>query len=161
MGRKTDSIGRSFIYATALVCLLLVAAACGSESAPQPGESDMKAADSEPAVRTPASGPALSEMARSGEELFNVSCSACHGPGAAGTNLGPPLIDRVYHPGHHPDFSIRNAVSNGVKQHHWWFGDMPPVAGVPPEDVEKLVCYIREVQRSNGIFEGDAFSTVC
>ncbi len=38
---------------------------------------------------------------------------------------------------------------------------MPPVAGVSSEDVEKIICYVREVQRANGIFEGDDFSTVC
>ena len=70
-------------------------------------------------------------------------------------------MDRVYHPGHHPDFSIRNAVSQGVRQHHWTFGDMAPVAGVSSDDVEKIICYVREMQRAKGLFEGDAFETVC
>ena len=96
-----------------------------------------------------------------GEEIFNANCSACHGLGAVGTDVGPPLVHDFYHPGHHSDVSIRSAVRVGVKQHHWFFGDMPPVAGVSPGDVEKIVCYIRETQRSNGIFEGDAFNTVC
>ena len=78
-----------------------------------------------------------------------------------GTNQGPTLIDRIYHPGHHGDFSIRNAVSQGVQQHHWGFGDMAPVAGLSSDDVEKIICYIRETQRTAGIFEGDDFSTVC
>ena len=111
--------------------------------------------------QVPAAGAALSETARAGEDLFNANCSVCHGVGAAGTNQGPPLIDRVYHPGHHPDFSIRNAVRQGVKQHHWAFGDMAPVAGVSSDDVENIICYVRELQRAAGIFEGDAFSTVC
>ena len=80
---------------------------------------------------------------------------------AAGTTQGPTLIDRIYHPGHHPDFSIRNAVSQGVRQHHWVFGDMPPVTDVSSDDAEKIICYIRETQRANGLFEGDSYSTVC
>ena len=103
----------------------------------------------------------LSKMAQAGEELFNANCSICHGVKAAGTGQGPTLIDKIYHPGHHPDFSFRNAVSNGVRQHHWVFGDMAPVAGVSSADVEKIICYVREIQRASGIFEGDEFRTVC
>ena len=103
----------------------------------------------------------LSEMARVGEGLFNNNCLQCHGANATGTTQGPPLIHRYYEPGHHGDRSIRSAVLNGVPQHHWSFGDMPPVAGVSPDEVEKIICYLRETQRANGIFEGDAFPTVC
>ena len=98
---------------------------------------------------------------KNGEELFNVNCSACHGVSAVGTDVGPPLVHQYYEPGHHSDVSIRSAVRVGVKQHHWFFGDMPPVAGVSSDDVEKIVCYIRETQRAHGIFEGDDFNTVC
>ena len=128
--------------ATAFV--LLVVIGCGGDS-----------------QQVKSTGPALSDTARAGEKLFNENCSACHGMGAEGTSLGPPLMDRVYHPGHHPDFSIRNAVKQGVRQHHWTFGDMAPVAGVSPDEVEKIICYVREMQRAEGIFEGDAFETVC
>ena len=117
--------------------------------------------ESSGAEQVSAAGSGLSVTARAGEKLFNANCSACHGAGAAGTSLGPPLMDRVYHPGHHQDFSIRNAVSQGVRQHHWTFGDMAPVAGVSSDEVEKIICYVREMQRAEGIFEGDAFETVC
>ena len=113
-----------------------------------------------------AAGTALSDMARAGEAVFNANCSLCHGVGATGTNQGPPLVHRVYEPGHHPDFSIRNAIAQGVKQHHWVFGNMAPVPGISDDDVEQgangsVVCYIREIQRAGGIFQGDAFQTVC
>ena len=100
-------------------------------------------------------------MAEKGEELFNANCSACHGLEAVGTNLGPTLIHRVYHPGHHPDASIHNAVKVGVRQHHWTFGNMAPVGGLSEPDVDNIICYIRGLQRENGIFEGDDFPTVC
>ncbi|MDE2779848.1 MAG: cytochrome c [Chloroflexota bacterium] len=100
-------------------------------------------------------------MAQNGEELFNAKCSACHGLEAAGTDLGPTLIHRVYHPGHHPDTSFHNAVKVGVRQHHWTFGNMAPVAGLNEPEVDSIICYVRGLQRENGLFEGDDFPTVC
>ena len=38
---------------------------------------------------------------------------------------------------------------------------MAPVAGVSSDEVEKIICYVREMQRAKGLFEGDAFETVC
>ena len=156
MARGENSTGRLFVYTViAVIAALLTMVACGGESAPQRTTTESKSAE------LPVTESALSETARAGEELFNANCSVCHGVGATGTSQGPPLIDRIYHPGHHPDFSIRNAVRQGVKQHHWLFGDMAPVADVSSDEVEKIICYIREAQRADGIFEGDAFSTVC
>ena len=144
----------AFILVPVLVMLALVA--CSEDSA-APDQ-----APSVDAVDQPA-GTVLdvAEAARQGEALFNANCSACHGIDAVGTSLGPPLVHRVYHPGHHPDFSIRNAVAQGVPQHHWPFGDMAPVTGLASEDVENIICYLRERQRQEGIFEGDGFGTVC
>lgn len=108
-------------------------------------------------------GPPLTapDAVRSGEEIFNTNCSSCHGVGATGTDAGPPLVHRIYEPGHHPDFSIRNAVNQGVTQHHWFFGNMPPVAGLSADDVEKVICYIREAQRDGGIFEANEYGGPC
>lgn len=61
-----------------------------------------------------------------GARLFAENCARCHGDAAGGTDLGPPLVHRLYEPGHHPDFSFQNAIKNGVISHHWGFGDMPP-----------------------------------
>ena len=36
-----------------------------------------------------------------------------------------------------------------------------PVPGVSSDDVEKIICYVREMQRANGIFEADVASTAC
>ena len=102
----------------------------------------------------------IQDTARAGEELFNANCSVCHGVGATGTTQGLTLIDGIYRPGHHPHFIIRNAVYQGVKQHHWFFGNLAPAAGVSSVDVENTIRYVRELQRAEGIFEGGAFSTV-
>ena len=98
----------------------------------------------------------LSPAAREGERAFNARCALCHGAGAAGgTGIGPPLVHPIYEPGHHQDFAFRNAVRNGVTAHHWEFGNMPPVPGVSDAEIESIICYVRELQRAAGIFEGD------
>ena len=147
MARNGSSTYRRLVLCMAAAFGLLLAIGCGEEASPQAGT------DQDTDI-------SLSRMAIQGEELFNDNCSVCHGEKAAGTNQGPTLIDRIYHPGHHSDASIRNAVSRGVQQHHWVFGDMAPVA-VSSDDVEKIICYVRELQRDAEIFEGDDFQTVC
>jgi mono/diheme cytochrome c family protein len=117
---------------------------------------------------TPVSGselpvvePALWERAEAGKRVFNANCALCHGPNASGTGLGPPLVHKIYEPGHHQDFTIQSAVRNGVPAHHWQFGNMPPVPTVSDEDVPNIICYIRELQRANGIIAPDANLAAC
>ncbi len=162
MTRGRDSITRLLVTTTAVALILLTIVGCGDEGAGL-DETTQPPFTPQAAATTPVSPAALalSDMARAGQDLFNANCSVCHGANASGTDQGPTLIDRIYHPGHHSDFSFRNAVSKGVRQHHWSFGAMPPVATVSADDVEKITCYVRELQRANGIFEGDAFATVC
>lgn len=88
-----------------------------------------------------------------GEQLFADNCARCHGDAADGTDLGPPLVHRLYEPGHHPDSSFQNAVRNGVISHHWEFGDMPPVAGLSESEVTQIIAYIRDLQREGGIIK--------
>ena len=71
------------------------------------------------------------------------------------------MIDPIYEPGHHADFSFHLAVNQGSSQHHWQFGDMNPVPGLSPEEVDKIVCYVREVQYANGIFSDPAGLIAC
>ena len=96
--------------------------------------------------------PALSAEAEAGAALFERKCMECHGRHAAGSDRGPPLVHRIYEPNHHGDASFRLAVQNGVRSHHWKFGDMPPVDGVPDEDAVKITRYVRELQQANGIY---------
>ncbi|MYC29683.1 MAG: cytochrome c, partial [Chloroflexi bacterium] len=86
-----------------------------------------------------------------GRELFGANCAQCHGSTATGTDLGPPLVHRLYVPSHHPDFSFQAAVANGVITHHWFFGDMPPVPGLTEADVDNIICYVRTLQRDGGL----------
>jgi mono/diheme cytochrome c family protein len=95
--------------------------------------------------------PPLSEVAQAGKRAFDRHCAQCHGAHAAGTPTGPPLVHRLYEPGHHGDAAFMLAVRRGVRAHHWRFGDMPPQPQVEDEEVAKIVRYVRELQRANGI----------
>ena len=86
-----------------------------------------------------------------GKTLYEKNCAACHGIDLKGSNNGPAFIHRVYEPSHHGDPSFQLAVKNGVRAHHWKFGDMKPVPGVTPDEVAHITSYIREEQRRAGI----------
>ena len=126
------------------------------------GEDDeYSATDTSDSQTVSVSAPDLSDVARQGAELFTANCSECHGPIAGGSSQGPPLVDNIYEPGHHADFSFHVAVNRGSPQHHWRFGEMEPVAGLSPEDVNKIICYVRELQYANGIFTDPAGLIAC
>ncbi|VAW16741.1 Cytochrome c family protein [hydrothermal vent metagenome] len=95
--------------------------------------------------------PALSATAVEGEKLFNENCAACHGKNAAGTTQGPSFIDPIYRPNHHGDEAFGRAARDGVRAHHWRFGNMPPRPEVSEQQIAKIVRYIRELQQANGI----------
>ncbi|MWD29314.1 c-type cytochrome [Aquicoccus sp. SCR17] len=94
----------------------------------------------------------LSGNARLGKTIFEAKCAACHGQNAAGQNgVAPPLVHKIYESNHHSDMAFVAAAQNGVRSHHWDFGNMPPVEGVTPGDVKMVVAYVRALQRANGI----------
>jgi len=96
--------------------------------------------------------PNLSAEAKTGEAIFASNCAACHGSNASGSENGPPLVHTIYNPGHHGDEAFALAATRGVRQHHWKFGNMPPVPDFSIADAKPIVTYIRELQRANGIF---------
>jgi len=96
--------------------------------------------------------PVLGGAAKIGETAFNAKCASCHGANAAGQDgVAPPLVHKIYEPSHHCDGAFLMAAQNGVRAHHWPFGDMPPVEGVTQGDVKNIVAYVRALQRENGI----------
>ena len=96
--------------------------------------------------------PALSVDETRGQAAFAVRCAACHGADAGGIDgAGPPLIHKIYEPGHHGDRSIAIAALRGVRAHHWPFGDMPPVEGITEAEIAVIIGFLRKVQRANGI----------
>ncbi|WP_029062011.1 cytochrome c [Labrenzia sp. DG1229] len=97
--------------------------------------------------------PELLPVALEGKSVFRANCAACHGNLADGREgLGPPLVHKIYEPGHHGDAAFFLAAAQGVRSHHWPFGDMPPVTGVSQDDVRKIVAYVRTLQQANGIY---------
>ena len=92
-----------------------------------------------------------SELVAEGKTLYESNCAACHGPDLKGTSTGPPFLDPVYAPGHHPDAAFYTAVEFGVQPHHWDFGPMPAQQQISEEEVEAIVAYVRSVQVDAGI----------
>jgi len=93
----------------------------------------------------------LSSAAMAGRADYNAFCAECHGINGSGTDKGPTFVHAVYNPGHHSDAAFARAVAQGVRQHHWRFGDMPAQPEVTDAQLEAIVRYVRAVQESNGI----------
>lgn len=107
------------------------------------------------AKKTPASRGASQpapEEYRAGEERFNALCARCHGLVGRGTNMGPPLVHKIYEPSHHADFAFMRAAMQGVRAHHWKFGNMPKISDATPDDVAQIIPYVRWLQRQAGIY---------
>lgn len=100
----------------------------------------------------PAGGGATPADLQAGEAKFSANCAACHGVRGAGTKQGPPLVHKIYEPNHHADMAFQRAAENGVRAHHWEFGNMPKIEGVTPADVEEIIRYVRWLQREAGIY---------
>ena len=143
-----------------VVCLALLTLAACSEA---PDSDTGDAAAQAPASESNAASGSTAQLDYSlppedfaadpeaGRSLFQSNCMQCHGEEARGTDQGPPLIHRIYEPSHHPDITFHRAVALGVHQHHWEFGEMPPVAGVSGEDTAHIIAWIRQEQRAVGI----------
>jgi mono/diheme cytochrome c family protein len=86
-----------------------------------------------------------------GKNLFEASCSECHGKWGKGADKGPPLMHRFYIASHHGDAAFYQAALTGTRAHHWNFGDMPAVAGMTREKMGKIIPYVRWLQQKNGI----------
>jgi mono/diheme cytochrome c family protein len=96
------------------------------------------------------SKPVPAELA-TGETLYRLHCSICHGPSAIGTDHGPSLLWKVYASSHHSDASFYLAVKQGVRAHHWLFGNMPPLPHVTEDEVTQIIPYVRWLQQQAGV----------
>ena len=90
------------------------------------------------------------EVVEMGASLYSVNCAECHGSDLRGTDKGPSHLSAIFEPNHHADGAFVFAVQNGVRAHHWKFGDMPPIDGLSPDDVSAIIAYVRETQRVEG-----------
>lgn len=87
-----------------------------------------------------------------GQILFEKYCSGCHGLQLDGTDQGPPLIHPFYKPSHHGDKSFYRAALQGVRQHHWNFGDMKPVEGMTRGKMDSVVPFVRYYQQQQKLY---------
>lgn len=138
----------------------IIMAALGAFLYPVPKETVPRNGVAETTVAIP--GAALAEVrvpsafsaeATSGQTYYNAVCAACHGANAAGQGgVAPPLVHQLYVSSHHGDAAFVAAARNGVRQHHWSFGNMPPLEErLTNAELNAIVQYIRELQRENGI----------
>jgi mono/diheme cytochrome c family protein len=95
-------------------------------------------------------GPQDPELVEAGAALYSANCAECHGSDLRGTEKGPSHLSIIYEPNHHADGAFLFAVQRGVRAHHWDFGDMPPIEGLKPEDIEAIIAFVREHQRVEG-----------
>lgn len=139
MNRKLITIGACAIIAAAAYAFL------------RPHETG-QAAQAETNAMVAINVPVIEGNAAVGGRIFETACASCHGTmGTGNEDAGPPLIHKIYEPGHHGDESFQRAVATGVRSHHWRFGDMAPVPGLTRGDVAMIIAYIRTIQRANGI----------
>lgn len=135
----TEARIMKFPRAAATMLLAAVLAGCG-ENDPEAGRQRFHLPPEE-----------FEADAATGRRLFLAHCVECHGRRAQGTDRGPPLVDPVYRRSHHADLTIHFAVRDGVREHHWDFGDMPPQPQISPEEAGHIIAYIRGLQRQAGI----------
>jgi mono/diheme cytochrome c family protein len=135
---------RRLLPLLALLWLVLAGGACGDDGAdPAPGGD--AAGDATPGQE------AAIEAHPQGHETYQQRCAACHGDDLRGTAGGPSMRSIIYEPDHHSDASFRAAIEQGSPQHHWDFGDMPPMGqGLSDEVIEEVIAYIRVVQDVDG-----------
>ncbi|MEX2322163.1 MAG: cytochrome c [Acidimicrobiia bacterium] len=98
----------------------------------------------------PGSGASQGDVAV-GEVLFLQNCAACHGADLLGTVQGPPFLDVIYAPNHHSDEAFQRAIAFGVIPHHWNFGPMPAIPGLPRDEVASIIAFVRLQQQAAGI----------
>lgn len=102
------------------------------------------------AVGCGSDGSGSDDAAADGAALYAANCASCHGEDLRGTDKGPSHLSVVYEPNHHPDESFQAAIEQGVRAHHWNFGDMQPVTGLDQAQIDAIIAHIREVQAREG-----------
>jgi mono/diheme cytochrome c family protein len=145
--------------AAAAVTVCIASVACGADADDAAGSS---IADPAPANTVDAAAPTSTATASAptstaagpsipdGAAVYQQYCAECHGDDLRGTDKGPSQLSIIYEPNHHGDYAYRVAIRDGAREHHWWFGDMPPVEDITDLEIEKVISYIRSEQERLG-----------
>ena len=92
---------------------------------------------------------ALPAEAKAGHDTYLARCADCHGPRAEGTDRGPSLLHPAYRAEAMGDAAYRAAVRRGVRARLWGYGDMPAIPGVPGEELDAVIAFLRAVQAAS------------
>lgn len=141
--------GRLRALAVGLVAFAF-AVACGADAG---DAGDSLAAEPAPTSSTaapPSASTAAAPVVPDGAAVYQQYCAECHGVDLRGTDKGPSQLSIVYEPNHHGDYAYRVAIREGTREHHWWFGDMPPVEGMTDLEIEEVISFIRAEQQRLG-----------
>ena len=151
-----------FRLSAAVFAACAIVFACGADvndardaSAAQAEPTETSAAPA-PTVTSDAPAPlttAAAFVVPDGAAVYQQYCAECHGVDLRGTDKGPSQLSIIYEPNHHGDYAYRVAIREGTREHHWWFGDMPPVEGITDLEIEKVISYIRAEQERLGFEE--------
>jgi hypothetical protein len=60
-------------------------------------------------------------------------------------------LHAIYAPGHHADVAFSLAVRNGVRAHHWTYGNMPAMPVLNESQTIDIIAYVRWLQMEAGI----------
>lgn len=103
-----------------------------------------------PTLAADAPAGVTQEMVDSGAQLFGTVCTACHGPGGAGTPAGPTLSDATWiNIGGSYD-EIVGVIQSGVANPQEHPGAMPPLGGgnFNADEVRELGAYVFALSRA-------------
>ncbi len=106
-----------------------------------PAPADTAAAPAAPARGGGASGPASPQLIAQGDSIFHgqvggAACTACHGPDAKGTPVGPNLTDGEWLNTDGSYEGIVKTVTTGVPQPKKAPAPMPPKGGATLSDAQ-------------------------
>lgn len=126
------------------------AVACGTDAGDAGDYLAEEPAPTSSTAAPPSASTAAAPAVPDGAAVYQQYCAECHGVDLRGTDKGPSQLSIVYEPNHHGDYAYRVAIREGTREHHWWFGDMPPVEGITDLEIEKVISFIRAEQQRLG-----------
>jgi putative heme-binding domain-containing protein len=95
------------------------------------------------------------EAVADGRKLFAVSCATCHGQNGEGAQsqaegIRPPDLTRGQFNAGRQDTDLFRVISEGVKG-----SEMPSFASMGPDQIWRLVTFVRSLSRSNAVITGN------